>query len=167
MLELAKPNNRVQACSRDGDAELRSKQQADWIGEKIDGGAHRVARRGWPPIWSHHVRAFSDSPDEQCLTKIAALLRHAFPGCKIDKAAEAEGRIHREPRSRISGCVEAELQQVIYEDARLFQVRVYVMQAVMHGSRSCCLDDFRRRDQHFLVHRQDLAVRILVRIIDR
>jgi hypothetical protein len=98
LLKLAKAHKRVEACSGDGNAELRPKHQANRIGKKIDGRAHRVTRRGRTPIGSHHVRAFSDSPDEQRLAEVAALLRQTLTGCKINKAAEAECRVHCKPR---------------------------------------------------------------------
>jgi len=101
------------------------------------------------------------------LTKVAGLLRNAFPTGKIDKAAKSECRIHCEPGRRLGRCVEAELQDVIYEDPRFFQIRVHIMQAVVDGLWCYRFDDVRNGAQNFLIHRQDLAICFFVGVIER
>jgi len=45
------------------------------------------------------------------------------------------------------------LQHIVQEDSRLFQIRIEIVQAIMHGARHNFLDRLRNRAQHFLIHR--------------
>ena len=76
-------------------------------------------------------------------------------------------RIHGEAGSRMQGCLEAELQDIIYENARLLQVRIKIVQAVVHGPRRHRLDDFGDWAEHRLICLQDLAICLFVGIVDR
>ena len=58
------------------------------------------------------------------------------------------------------------LQDVVGEDARLFQVRVQILEAVPNHPRHR-LDDRRRRVEHHLIEVKHAAIELLVRIIDR
>jgi len=165
--QLAEPDHRVQGRGGDRDPDLRSGQQADRIAKAIDDVADRIARRGGAPIGPNHVGTFVDAPDKQCLSKIAGLLRDAFPAREIDKAAESERRVHGKTRGSLAGGVDAALQQIVHEDTRLFQVVIEIVQAVVHGLRHDFLDSLSDRAQHFLIHRQHLAIGLLVRILER
>jgi len=59
------------------------------------------------------------------------------------------------------------LQDVIYENPGLFQVRIHVAQAGVDRPWRHRFDDFCNRAQNLLVHRQELAIGLLVGIVDR
>jgi len=101
---------------------LRSEEEADWIAEAIDEITDRIARRRRTPIRPHHVRSFGNTPDKQCLTKIAGLLRDSLTAREINQTTEAKCRVHGKTRSRLACSFEAALQQIVHEDSRLFQV---------------------------------------------
>ena len=82
-----------------------------------------------------------NAPDEHGLAEIAALLRQPPLRGDVEQAAEAEGRVEDEAAKRDAGGVKAALQDVIAEDARLFQVGVQIAER----SRICpgaCLTTF-------------------------
>ena len=58
---------------------------------------------------------------------------------------------------------EAPLQDVVGEDARLFQVRVQILEAVADHPRHR-LDDRRRRIEHHLIEMKNAAIELLVGI---
>ena len=148
-------------------ANLRSEQQADRIAKAIDDVADGIASRRGTPIGPNHIRAFADTPDKQRLPKIAGLLRNPFQAREIDKTADSKCRVHCKTGSCLAGGVESALEQIVYEDARLFQVRIEIVQTIMHWARHDCLDGLRDGAHHFLIHRQHLAIGMLVGILER
>ncbi|HEY6754847.1 MAG TPA: hypothetical protein VI077_09055, partial [Pseudolabrys sp.] len=146
---------------------MRSEQEADRIAEAIDDIADGIARRSGAPVRPHHVGAFTNTPDKQCLTEVAGLLRDSFAARKIDQAADSECRVHGKTRSRLAASLEAALQQIVQEDPWLFQIRIEIVQTIMHGARHDRLHSLGDWAQHFLIHRQNLAIGVLVRILER
>jgi hypothetical protein len=108
-----------------------------------------------------------DPPNKQSLAEIAALLRQTMLACDIDKPTESQSRIHDEAASRLCRRFESALQQVIYEDARLLQIRIQVMHAVVHGPRYHRLHGFGCWSQYLLIRRQHLTIHFLIGIADR
>jgi len=101
------------------------------------------------------------------LAKVASLLRESFAACKINQAADSECRVHGKTRSRLAGRLKATLQQIVHEDPWLFQIRIKIVHPIMHGARYDRLHGLCNRAQHFLIHSQNLAIGVLVRILKR
>ena len=68
-----------------------------------------------------------DAPDEHGLAEIAGLLRQSALRRDVEQAAEAEGGVEDDAANRDGGGVEAPLEEVVAEDARLFQVGVQIL----------------------------------------
>src|SRR5262249_24873964 len=114
----------------------------------------------------HHVGTLAYSPNKQSLTEIAALLRGAIAARQINQPADAEGCIDHEPGGRECLCVEAQLQQIVYQDARLLQIRIQIMQPFLDGARYGCSYALRQWSEYLLICRQYLAICVLVGIAD-
>ena len=84
----------------------------------------------------------------------------------VEQSAKAEGGVEDDAADRDAGGVEAPLQDVVGEDARLFQVRVQILEAVPNHPWHR-LDDRRRRVEHHLIEVKNAAIELLVRIVDR
>ena len=90
-----------------------------------------------------------------------------MPPCRgdVEQAAKAECGVEDDAADRDARGVEAPLEDVVGEDARLFQVRVQILEAVPNHPRHR-LDDRRRRVEHDLIEVKDAAIELLVGIVD-
>ena len=129
----------------------RAQNPADRIAHHIDAGADGIAQRRGAKIGSYDIRTLGDAPDEQGLAEIAALPLQARLARNIEKAAHAYGRIGDETAGRRDGCTEAQLQDVVREDARLLQVGIQIVQPVVDRPRRDHLDDLGYWVKHCLI----------------
>ena len=138
----------------------------DRIADRVHDSADRIALRRRAKIRRHGIGARRNAPDEHGLAEIAGLLRQSPLGGDVKQAAEAEGGVEDDAADCDGGGVEAPLEEVVAEDARLFQVGVQILQPVPNGPRHL-LDDRRGRIEHDLVEVKDAAIELLVGIVDR
>jgi hypothetical protein len=61
----------------------------------------------------------------------------------------------------------SELQHIVCKNARLAQIRVQIMQAVVHGPGRGSLDEHRHGVERRLICRERHAIRLLVGVVDR
>ena len=124
-----------------------------------------IALRRGTEIGGHGIGARGNAPDEHGLAEIPGLLRQSGWSSDVEQAAKAEDAIEDEPADGNARGVQAPLQDVIGEDARLFQVRVQILEAVpdLPWHR---LNDRRRRIEHHLIEVKHAAIELLVGIID-
>ena len=92
--------------------------------------ADRIALRRRAEIRGHHIGARRDAPDEHGLAEIAALLGQSALRGDVEQAAEPEGGVEDDAAYGDAGGVKAALKDVIGEDARLFQIRVQILESV-------------------------------------
>jgi len=85
-------------------------------------------------------------------------LRQAARARNVEQAAEAERRIQDEAASRLDRGVEAQLKEVVGENSRFLEIRVQIVQSVVHRARRQSLDDFGGRMKDRLIEPKERAV---------
>ena len=131
LFPLAEMGDGAQGAGRDRprpSKEHPARNPPDGIADRIHDSADRIALRRGTEIGAHHVAARRDAPDEHGLAEIAGLLRQSALRGDVEQAAEAESGVEDDAADRNAGGVEAPLEDVVGEDARLFQVRIQILE---------------------------------------